>query len=157
MSDPHLEAVRHPEAFRPVRPAFDVLVVAGDVWEGDTDAGLRVVARLAAGKPAVFVLGNHEFWNREVGTKRAAARRAAARLGVTLLDDDEVELAGVRFVGGTLWADGKLAGAHAAPDRPTGEHITMGQGRGSHPITSGDEMALHVWTSGNRGGGIGPP
>ena len=65
---------------------------------------------------------------------------------MTLLDDDAVELAGVRFVGGTLWADGKLAGADAGPDRPTGERITMGQGRGAHPITSNDEMTLHRHT-----------
>ena len=146
MSDLHLEAVRHPEAFCPARPDFDVLVIAGDVWEGDTDAALRVVARLAGGKPAVFVLGNHEFWNREVGQERAAARKAAAKYGVTLLDDDAVDLAGVRFVGGTLWADSKLAGADAAPDRPTGERITMGRGRGAHSITTQDEMTLHGHT-----------
>ena len=146
MSDLHLEAVRHPEAFRPARPDFDVLVVAGDVWEGDTDAALRMVARLAGGKPAVFVLGNHEFWNREVRQEREAARCGAAKHGVTLLDDDAVELAGVRFVGGTLWADGKLAGADAAPGRPTGERITVGRGRGAQPITSRDEATLHGHT-----------
>ena len=31
VSDLHLEAVPHPEAYRPKRPPFDVLVVAGDV------------------------------------------------------------------------------------------------------------------------------
>ena len=47
----------------------------------------------------------------EVGQERAAARKAAAMDGVTLLDDDAVELAGV----------------DAAPDRPTGERTTMGR------------------------------
>jgi 3',5'-cyclic AMP phosphodiesterase CpdA len=47
LSDLHLEAVAFPEAFRPPPPDFDVLVVAGDVCEGDSDAALRVVARLA--------------------------------------------------------------------------------------------------------------
>lgn len=133
MSDLHLEAVRHPDAFRPVRPAFDVLVVAGDVWEGDTDRALRTVIGLACGKPAVFVLGNHEFWDREVAHERGVARRAAARHGVVLLDDSEATVAGVRFVGGTLWADGTLAGTAATPDLPTGERILVRRGRGDTP------------------------
>ena len=114
MSDLHLETVPHPEAFRPVRLAFDVLVVAGDLWEGSSARALAIVAGLADGKPAVFVLGNHEPWHRDLAEERAAACRAADRHGVTLLDDDEAECAGVRFVGGTLWADGELAGKERA-------------------------------------------
>ncbi len=48
LSDLHLEAVPHPEAFRPIRPAFDVLVVAGDVWEGDSRRALETVAGLVS-------------------------------------------------------------------------------------------------------------
>ena len=143
LSDLHLEAVRHPEAFRPARPAFDVLVVAGDVWQGDIDRGMRTVAGLADGKPAVFVLGNHEFWNHQIDRQRQGARRAADRHGVLLLDDAGVEVSGLRFVGGTLWGDGQLAGRHATPDLPTGEKITSGEGREAHPITSRDQAALH--------------
>ena len=146
MSDLHLEAVRHPEAFQPLRPAFDVLIVAGDVWEGGVDRVLRTVATWAGGKPAVFVLGNHEFWNRELAQERAAARRAAAWHGVTLLDDGAAELAGVRFAGGTLWADGELAGADAMQDRPTGEHILVQEGREERPITGRDEARMHERT-----------
>jgi hypothetical protein len=35
LSDLNLEAVPHPESYRPERPKFDVVVVAGDIWEGD--------------------------------------------------------------------------------------------------------------------------
>ena len=143
MSDLHLETVRHPEAFRPAPPVFDVLVVAGDVCEGDTDQALRRVAAIAGGKPCVFVLGNHEFWDREVARERSAARRAAVQHGVTLLDDGMAELAGVRFVGGTLWADGRLAGHEATPDLPTGERIFVRSGGGGHTITGRDEARLH--------------
>lgn len=155
LSDLHLEAVAFPEAFRPAPPAFDVLVVAGDVSEGDTDGALRTVRRLANGKPAVFVLGNHEFWGREVGRERSAARRAAERRGVVLLDDDVAELAGLRFVGGTLWADGGLAGAAAAPDQPTGERI--GVGPAARPITGADEARLHRRTIARVAVQDGPP
>ena len=118
MSDLHLEAVRYPNAFRPRAPAFDVLVVAGDVLQGDSDRAIRLVAALAGGRPAVFVLGNHEFWHREIRDERVQARRSAEREGVHLLDDSVATVAGVRFVGGTLWGDGTLAGTEAAPGGP---------------------------------------
>jgi Icc-related predicted phosphoesterase len=144
MSDLHLEAVAFPEAFRPVPPEFDVLVVAGDVCEGDTDGALRKVRNLANDKPAVFVLGNHEFWEREVARERSTARRPAKRHGVVLLDDGVADVAGLRFVGGTLWADGALAGDAATPELPTGELIRVGSSR--RPITGADEECLHQQT-----------
>ncbi len=45
LSDLHLEAVAFPQAFKPAPPDFDVLIVAGDVCEGDSDTALRVVRR----------------------------------------------------------------------------------------------------------------
>jgi predicted ATPase/Icc-related predicted phosphoesterase len=108
LSDLHLEAVPHPEAYRPPRPEFDVLVVAGDMWEGDIGRALETVARLADGKPGVFVLGNGEASGSDWQSARALAARAAKRLGITLLDDSEAEVAGVRFVGGTLWPDAAI-------------------------------------------------
>jgi len=63
LSDLHRIAVRYPDAFQPVCPTFDVLVVAGDIWEGDTARGLGMVAKLAAGKPVVFVMGTSDHWN----------------------------------------------------------------------------------------------
>lgn len=63
LSDLHLEAMPYPERFQPAPRPFDVLVAAGDVWEGSVERVLDALARLAAGKPVVFVLGNHEHWN----------------------------------------------------------------------------------------------
>jgi predicted ATPase/Icc-related predicted phosphoesterase len=137
LSDLHLEAVPHPEAYRPARPAFDVLVVAGDVWEGDSRRALETVARLADGKPAVFVMGNHESWHGALQSEREVARRAARRLGITLLDDSEAEVAGLHFVGGTLWGDGHLS-----------EPIEVGQDGAARLMTEADEAALHGRTRG---------
>lgn len=158
MSDLHLEAVAFPEAFKPLPPEFDVLVVAGDVCEGDADGALRTARRLANGKPAIFVLGNHEFWGKEIERERRAARRSAERHGVILLDDGAAFVAGLRFAGGTLWADGGLAGAAAAPDRPTGELIRVGTP--AQPITGADQMRLHRRTLqriGDAAAESGPP
>ncbi len=148
MSDLHLEAVPRPEVYRPRCAGFDVLIVAGDMQHGSARA-IATVARLAGSKPAVFVLGNHEPWHRELSAEQAVARRVAARHGVTLLDDGEATLAGVRFVGGTLWADGRLGGQDATPDQLTGELVHVaGDGGGTRLITSGDQAALHARTRG---------
>ncbi len=138
LSDLHLEAVPHPEGFRPARPAFDVLVAAGDVWEGDPRRALQIVASLAGGKPAVFVLGNHESWHGELHQQRDAARRAAKTLGIILLDDSEAEAAGLHFVGGTLWEDGRLPG----------EPITLLQNGAAPLITNQDTALMHARTRG---------
>lgn len=115
---------------------------------------MRIVAELADGKPAVFVLGNHEHWHGELQRGRDVARRAAEQYGVVLLDDDEAELKAVsgdrsvRFVGGTLWADGQLGGQDAHPGQPTGEQVRAAHGVWRHFITFGDEAALHARTRG---------
>ena len=104
---------------------------------------------MAGGKPAVFVMGNHEPWNGELQHERQVARRAAEELGVTLLDDNEVELAGVSFVGGTLWADGRLRGQDVRSDEDTGKRIRVTQhDGGTRLITNGAEVILHGRTRG---------
>jgi len=138
LSDLHFEAVPHPEAYRPARPEFDVLVVAGDVWEGDPRRALDFCSAWAGGKPAVFVMGNHEFWHAELQQEREVARRAGKDLGITLLDDSEAVVAGVHFVGGTLWGDG--------PE--TGQPIAVQAGGTERPITNEDAATLHARTSG---------
>ncbi len=144
LSDLHLEATPYPQAYRPAPPDFDVLVVAGDVFEGAPDQALRVVQRLAGGRPAVFVMGNHEYWNGVVPAELAPARDQAARLGITLLEGDEAEIAGVRFLGGTLWADGWLGGHAIQFGAATGEAIAVPAGAGGHrPLTNADAARLH--------------
>ena len=86
------------------RPAFDVLVVAGDV-SNVLEEATRMVAALAAGKPAIFVAGNHEWWGdqRSREEKLTAAHASAAKHGVHFLECDVINIAGVRFAGATLW------------------------------------------------------
>ena len=101
ISDWHME---QRIVFDPPRPAFDVLVVAGDVSDLITRS-IRMVSALAAGKPAVFVAGNHEWWAgpETIAEKRDAAQFAAQKHSVHFLEGDAVDIAGVRFAGATLW------------------------------------------------------
>lgn len=144
MSDLHLEAVPFPGAFAPAPPDFDVLVAAGDIWQGDYRRGLELVARLAGGKPAVFVMGNHEYWRGVLGDDMRKAKIIARDAGVTLLDGEAVTVAGCRFAGATLWTDYELAGELADMLAPTGEHIAIADGQASRPFTVADSAAIHA-------------
>lgn len=144
LSDLHLEALPYPDEFRPEPPAFDVLVVAGDVWQGDPGHAFAVLRRLAGDKPVVFVIGNHEHWNGVVDETLLLAHVLADRAGITLLDGTSASIAGCRFAGTTLWSDYRLAG-HLDPRTPTGESIEVAHDTtgGSHLLTLGDAAALH--------------
>ena len=102
LSDLHLGF----EAFeRPVNDA-DVVVLAGDI------ARPREAVAWAAGfdKPVLFVPGNHEFYGSSIDRTGAELERLCDGTGVQLLDDREVVVGGVRFLGTTLWTDFELFG-----------------------------------------------
>ncbi|MEJ2119354.1 MAG: metallophosphoesterase [Alphaproteobacteria bacterium] len=87
--------------------AADVVVLAGDIHEGA--AGIEwAKARFA--QPVVYVAGNHEFYNGEVGAVTAAMKAAAEGSSVQVLDDEAVTIDGVRFLGAVLWTDFGLYG-----------------------------------------------
>lgn len=85
---------------------YDVAIVAGDIV-----APGRVVARWLrdqarfADKPVVQIAGNHEYYDSVLDQEQAEMRRQAIEQGVHFLDCDEVVIAGVRFLGCTLWTD----------------------------------------------------
>lgn len=129
VSDLHFEDIPYPNRFS-LPGEFDVLVVAGDVWRSRPEDAVETVARLARGKPSVMVMGNHEPWGGTVGETLDRMRSACVANGVALLDDCVAEVEGVRFVGGTLWTDGRLGGLiEDYPDGFTGEAILNGEGK----------------------------
>jgi predicted phosphodiesterase len=84
----------------------DVVILAGDIGR-PKDAvkwayGLR--------KPVVYVAGNHEFYGSTVEQTLAELRDLTQGTNVHFLDDDELVLDGVRFLGCTLWTDMGLFG-----------------------------------------------
>lgn len=105
MSDLHLEFGRM-RAYEP--PECDVVVLAGDIdvgkpgvmWAMDT---FKV--------PVIYVCGNHEFYGGRIYRKHIADLRDKARgSNVMVLDNEAVNIDGVRFLGGTLWTDYNLYG-----------------------------------------------
>jgi predicted phosphodiesterase len=114
MSDVHIE---FGELSVPKTQA-DVAVLAGDIHVGVAAAAWSNSLAKRLGIPVVHVAGNHEHYAsmRQPGRHmagtiadlRAAAAASAGR--VTFLERGTAVIAGVRFVGCTLWTDYELFG-----------------------------------------------
>ena len=86
----------------------DVVVLAGDIHEG---VQAPMWARQAfPDKEIVLVAGNHEFYGRYWNRNLRKIREKSALLGIHFLENEAVELFGVRFLGCTLWTDYCLYG-----------------------------------------------
>jgi Icc-related predicted phosphoesterase len=90
----------------------DVVVLAGDLWR---PAGAIEWAR-QFGKPTLFVAGNHEFYGSDLVTTMKQLRELVAGTPVRVLEQDEWQHAGVRFLGCTLWSDYRLYASPAERD-----------------------------------------
>ena len=104
LSDLHLEF----HAWTPPPADADVVVLAGDIHVGV--GGIEWAREQFPTTPVIYVVGNHEFYGGQLNEVLAALREAADRLGVYLLDSDELVLDGTRFLGATLWTDFALYG-----------------------------------------------
>jgi len=100
LSDLH---IREQEQFPLAGTGADVVVLAGDIATGTR--GIDWARRWAGGRPVLYVAGNHEFYGHALPGLIAELRRAAAGSPVRVLENDEVLVDGVRFLGCTLWSD----------------------------------------------------
>jgi predicted phosphodiesterase len=92
-------------------PPFDVAVLAGDIAETPRAAvGMCAAAPALAGRPVVYVPGNHEFFSGDIDERIAEGKAAAEGTSVKLLDRDVTVIAGARFVGAILWTNYALRG-----------------------------------------------
>lgn len=103
---------------RPLNDA-DVVVLAGDI------ASPRQAAFWALGfnKPVLYVLGNHEYYGKSIQGAAQELKQLCAGTHVHVLDDSEIVIGGVRFLGSTLWTDFKLFGE----GEPKADAMAQGQ------------------------------
>jgi predicted phosphodiesterase len=90
---------------RPINDA-DVVVLAGDIARPREAASWA----LRYDKPVLYVLGNHEFYGSSIDGAVAELKQLCEGTQVHVLDNDEVVIDGVRFLGSTLWSDFMLFG-----------------------------------------------
>ena len=102
LSDLHTEF----HEFSPPETDADVVVLAGDIGVGLD--GIAWAAREFPELPVVYVPGNHEFYGYDIGF--VDRLKAAEHPNVHVLDNNTLDIDGVRFLGCTLWTDFKLNG-----------------------------------------------
>jgi predicted phosphodiesterase len=90
---------------RPVNDA-DVVILAGDISRPRE----AVAWALRFEKPVLYVLGNHEFYGSSIDGAADEVKRLCAGTQVQVLDNTEIVIGRVRFLGTTLWTDFRLFG-----------------------------------------------
>ena len=104
LSDLHLEL----SPFSARQDDVDVIVLPGDIHKNNL--GIYWARATWPDKPIVYVAGNHEFYKHDRPNVLENLRLAAAEQNVYFLENDEVVIDGVRFLGCTLWTDFCLYG-----------------------------------------------
>lgn len=111
LSDIHL-GVEH---YLPERIDADVVILAGDI--APREMGVLWALRWFADVPVIYVPGNHEYYGDDIEPMRAVLRtHATASRHMHLLDNDEVGIDGVRFLGATLWTNFRYFGEASAEE-----------------------------------------
>ena len=139
LNDLHIEF----EEFAPPATGADVVVLAGDIGVGLE--GLRWVEARFSDIPVIYVPGNHEFYRHDITL--IDALKAESPDNIHVLNDNQVIIDGVRFLGSTLWTDFALFGEadkfyamHEARLRMTDFSIIQNHGA---RFTPEDAMRLH--------------
>ncbi len=121
----------------------DVFVFAGDIGVGID--GLKWIESQEINKPIIYVLGNHEFYNHDISIIHEI--KEAAPENIHVLNDDAVEIEGIRFLGCTLWTDFLLFGlteqyfaVHNAKKNMADFEVIKNEGRRFSPD---DSIRLH--------------
>lgn len=97
----------------------DVVVLAGDIHTGRE--GRKWIRKQFAGKPVIYVLGNHEFYGHAIPELTETLKRETDGSHIHVLENTAVELHSFTFLGCTLWTDFKLASNRGAAMREADE------------------------------------
>lgn len=107
LSDLHRECTDYrPSVVEPI--GEDLVVLAGDIGMGV--GGIEWARQAFAGRPVVYVLGNHEYYRNDWQTLVEQAHARARGSNVQVLENEAVTIHGLRILGCTLWTDFALLG-----------------------------------------------
>ncbi|MFV1998671.1 MAG: metallophosphoesterase [Acidiferrobacterales bacterium] len=102
LNDLHIEF----EDFVPPATDANVVILAGDIGVGME--GLRWAEARFPDIPVIYVPGNHEFYHHDIALIDELKTKVPDN--IHMLDDDQVVIDGVRFLGSILWTDFALFG-----------------------------------------------
>ena len=83
----------------------DVIMLSGDIDTGTDGIEWAIMESKAHEKPIIYVAGNHEYYGHDYEPLLAEMRKMAAGTAVNFLENDQVIIDGVRFLGCTFWTD----------------------------------------------------
>jgi hypothetical protein len=101
LSDLHLEYTGYTETLPSL--GEDLVVLAGDTGRGTE--GIEWAMRTITDRPAIYVIGNHEYHDHDWLTLVEECRRTAAGSNIHVLENESFEIGGLRVLGCTLWSD----------------------------------------------------
>lgn len=82
-------------------PSADLLVLAGDIQNGTKAIELFKDWPV----PVLYVAGNHEFYGQAWEQLRVDLCKQSEASNIHFMDNTRIDIAGVRFLGCTLWTD----------------------------------------------------
>lgn len=112
---------REMHEYQPIKEGYDAVILAGDI--DIRDRGVKW-AKEAFDVPVIYVRGNHEGYNDHWVNNLARMKKEAHGSNVHVLENEELVLHGVRFLGCTGWSTFEVAG-----DRMGEAMYEAGQGR----------------------------
>ena len=129
----------------------DIVVLAGDLAEIRHPWLLAEAVQAWEGAEHIlYVPGNHEYYGSDIDEGRRILAGQCRIHGVTLLDPGAVTIAGVRFIGATLWTDFRLdgianePGAHAEAQRRISDfNGAIRQREGTRRFTTFESVRRH--------------
>lgn len=86
----------------------DLVILAGDINLGTK--GIEWIKKYIPYKPVIYILGNHEYYKGTYPNTLHKIISASNDSNVTVLENNRVEINGIRFHGATLWTDFSLFG-----------------------------------------------
>jgi predicted phosphodiesterase len=146
LSDLHLETA----PFEPPVVDADVSVLAGDISTGTFGIDwAKQLSWASDGRPILYVAGNHEFYGHAFPALIDDLRAAAAGSAVQVLENDEVVIDGVRFLGCSLWSDfgfdgpAQRAASMALCARLVNDYRQIAGGDGESKLTPAETFERH--------------
>jgi predicted phosphodiesterase len=147
LSDLHLEGA----PFEPPEVDADIAILAGDISTGTRGVDwARRLSWAGGGRPVLYVAGNHEFYGEAFPALIGDLRAASTGSAVHVLENDEVVLDGVRFLGCTLWSDFLFDGPEhrqasmALCARLVNDYRQIRGQAGNGPLTPATTLEHHV-------------
>lgn len=113
-SDLHVELMHH-QSWKPEPLDVDVVILAGDI--GMHTRGLSWANKVFQAWPnnpqVIYVAGNHEYYEAGLDLLDDLRRPTWQHVGLEFLEQDALQLPGVRILGCTLWSKFDLYGGSA--------------------------------------------